>query len=79
MLGPVCPLPLTGRARVWVLDASELRANGYGHHGESPGLGHGTLDYGPHSALTCYVIQSPMLFLSVLQLPHLRHSLALGG
>lgn len=80
MLGPVCPLPLIGRAGVWVLNAStELRANGHGHHGKSPGLGCETLDYGPHSTLTCYVIQSPMLFLSVLQLPHLRNSLALGG
>lgn len=79
MLGSVCLLPLIGRAGVWVLNAStELRTNGHGHHGESPGLGHGALDYGPHSAQPCYVIQSPMLFLSVLQLPHLRYSLALG-
>lgn len=79
MLGPVCPLPLIRRAGVWVLDAStELRANGHRHHGESPGLGHRALDYGSHSALTCYVIQSPVLSLSVLQLPQLRNSLALG-
>lgn len=80
MLGPVCPLPLIRRAGVWVLDAStELRANGHRHHGESPGLGHRAPDYGSHSALTCYVIQSPVLSLSVLQLPQLRNSLALGG
>lgn len=79
-LGPVCPSPLFGRAGILAPDTpAELAANGHGQHGESPGLGRGTLDYGLHSALTCCVIHSPLLFLSGLQFPHLRNGLVLGG
>lgn len=79
-LGPVCPLPIFGRAGILAPDSpAELAANVHGHHGESPGLGRGTLDYGLHSALTCCVIQRPLLFLSGLQFPHLRNGLVLGG
>lgn len=89
MLGHVCLLPfLGGRGegrgggrRDLALDTpAKLAASSHGHHGESPGLGHGTPDYRPHSALTCCVTQSPLLFLSGLQFPHLRNAwLWVGG